>query len=107
MFLLARQFVTGRHADYAENIGVQVEFMGLLAMIVDRVPCKPGVSRSTQQRLVVVLVVIICLVVVNIVVAWRTGPPLIIFYLALFSEENGRTSITSETGETVRWEQQS
>ncbi|CAN0014114.1 unnamed protein product [Ectocarpus sp. 6 AP-2014] len=35
-------FVTGRHPDHAENIGVQVEFMGLLAMVVDRVPCKPG-----------------------------------------------------------------
>ncbi|CAM9938300.1 unnamed protein product [Pylaiella littoralis] len=35
-------FVHGRHADHAENIGVQVEFMGLLAMVVDRVPCKPG-----------------------------------------------------------------
>lgn len=40
------QFVTGRHADHAENIGVQVEFMGLLAMVVDRVECKPGVSLT-------------------------------------------------------------
>ncbi|CAM9747974.1 unnamed protein product [Ascophyllum nodosum] len=41
-------FVTGRHADHAENIGVQVEFMGLLAMVVDRVPCKPGATPLRQ-----------------------------------------------------------
>ena len=40
------QFVDGRHPDHAENIGVQVEFMGLLAMVVDRVPCKAGVSAA-------------------------------------------------------------
>lgn len=45
------QFVTGRHSDHAENIGVQVEFMGLLAMVVDRVPCKPGV-RAVNKLLV-------------------------------------------------------
>lgn len=43
--------MTGRHPDYAENIGVQVEFMGLLAMVVDRVPCKEGVSQHRQQYL--------------------------------------------------------
>lgn len=40
------QFAVGRHSDYAENSGVQVEFMGLLAMIVDREPCKPDVSDT-------------------------------------------------------------
>lgn len=46
VFPIIFQFVTGRHADYAENIGVQVEFMGLLIMVVDRVPCKEGVSQT-------------------------------------------------------------
>ncbi|CAM9640210.1 unnamed protein product, partial [Choristocarpus tenellus] len=45
---MCRIFVTGRHPDYAENSGVQVEFLGLLLMVVDRVPCDPNVTPLTD-----------------------------------------------------------